>query len=502
MRYVFNRGESTAIKTVSDYITPKKINTWGTGDTILIFSPTGSGKSHFVKHTLRDYCAENKLRCLYLLSRIRTKEQFEKDLSDDDAITFATYQSLEAIESTQAVDYGEWDVVVADECHYFFADSSFNHRTDLSLDWILNQRKAIRVFMTATYNGILEDFERRGIPYIGYILESDNPKISSLQFFWSETQLDRLADQIISRGDKGIFFIQSAKKAYDLYAKYKNNGLFLCSKHNEKFGKYLDTALIDQMLANERFGCSLLITTQALDTGVTLKDRSLTTIVTDMTDPSIILQCAGRKRLVDEDDRLDLYVRARSNQQIAGVLKKQREYVDTIQDFLKNGSVNYNAKNERSNDSARLIFDDPEVEGEGTVFHKRINQLKYAQIQQNIKMYEDMLKLGECCYIKYVARLFGCEKYSILEDDQMLKNLTKYLDGVAGEPMLTKADREPLIERLNIRHNGRLCKTSKVLAAWLESSGLPYRLHEYRTHRKADDGERKSCRAWMIVKLA
>lgn len=500
MRYILDRGDDERIKTVSDYVTPQKVNQWEPGDTLLIFAPTGAGKSYFVKNTLRNYLVENGLKCLYLLSRAKTKEQFQKELPNDSVITFATYQTVEMLESSPNATTGEWDMIVADECHYFHSDSSFNHRTDISFEWILRQKAAIRVFMTATYDGFLEDLERRGVPYTAYVLDSPEPKISSLQFFWSDAQLDRLADQVILSGEKAVFFIQSAKKAYDLYSKYKNNGLFICSAYNKELSKHLDKTLIAALLENERFDCCLLITTTALDTGVNIKDRELTTIVTDVTDPTTIVQCVGRKRLIDKDERLDLIVRARSNQQIAGVLRKQREYAKTIYDFLEHGAVAYNANHDRSNDSARLVFDCPETDDKNSVFTKRVNWLKYAQIKNNIRTYETMLKMGNNGYIKYIAEMFGC-KYSVLEDVENNNELSEYLESLIGCPMLTKDDREPLIERLNIRRNGRLCKTSNVLTAWLESSDLPYRLHEYTTSRIMDGSKKKSYRAWEIVKL-
>lgn len=112
-----------------------------------------------------------------------------------------------------------------------------------------------------------------------------------------------------------------------------------------------------------------------------------------------------------------------------------------------------------------------------------------------------MLQLDGDGYISYVAKLLGCEEYTILEDDQRMQSLTEYLEGIAGYPMLTKADREPFIAMMDIRRDRKLCKTSGVLAAWLESSGLPFRLHEYRTNR-VTGGKRKSYRVWEVVKLA
>lgn len=501
MHYVLDRVESAEVKTVSDYVTPEKVNGWTPGDIILISAPTGGGKSHFVKHTLRDYFTKNGLKCLYLLPRTRIKDQFQQELPNDAAIRFETYQSIATKESyANGRSQGKYDVIVADESHFFFSDADYNHATDLAFEWIMKQCDAIRVFMSATNDVLMEGFEKWGIPYTGYILEADKNPINSLSFFWSENQFDKLAERIISSGEKGVFFIQSAEKAHKLYDKHKNNGLFLCSAYNKDYKKYMDEPLIDALLENERFDCTLLITTLALDCGVTLRDRNITTIITDVTDPVSIVQCCGRKRFIDENDRLDVYVLGRTNQQINGILKKQRERLGTIREFLKKGPINYNAKYERGNDDDRLIFDTPEMNGEKTTFSKRVNWLKYTKIQRDIKTYEEMLRLDGNGYVPYVARILGCEKYMIMEDNEKNLSLAKYLESIAGTPMLTKADKKPLIEQLNIRHDRKLCKTSKVLAAWLEDSDLPYRLLDYRTNRVID-GKRKSYRVWKIVKL-
>jgi len=502
MRYVLEHGESTEVETVSDFVTSAKVNGWEPGDIILISAPTGSGKSYFVKHTLQDHLIKNSLKCLYLLPRTRTKAQFQQELPNNAAIRFETYQAIATKECyAKGKNQEKYDVIVADESHYFFSDADYNHATDVAFEWVMEQRNAIRVFMSATNDTLIESFEKWGVPYRGYILEADKNPINSLSFFWHEEQLDKLAEQIISNGEKGVFFIQSAEKAHDLYNKYKDRGLFLCSAYNKDYRKYMDEVLIDALLEDEHFDCTLLITTLALDCGVTLRDRSITTIVTDVTDPVSIVQCCGRKRFIDENDRLDVYVLARTNQQINGILRKQRERLATIRDFFKKGSVDYNAKYQRGNDDDRLIFDSPETDGAKTTFSKRVNWLKYTKIQHDIKMYQNMLQLDDDGYIPYVARMLGCEEYTIMENDEHRQSLTEYLDGIAGTPMLTRADRKPLIEQLNIRRDRKLCKTSKVLAAWLESSGLPYRLHEYRTSRIVND-KRKDYRAWEVVKLA
>lgn len=500
MRYVWDRGEGGSVRTVSDYVTPEKVDGWEPGDIILISAPTGSGKSYFVKHTLRNYLIKNSLKCLYLLPRTRIKEQFQHELPNDASIRFETYQSI-ATKKSYGKGRGQekYDIVICDESHYFFSDADYNHATDIAFEWILEQSNAIRVLMSATNDVLIECFDKWRVPYIGYILEADKNPISSLKFFWSEEQLEKLAEQIISNEEKGVFFIQSAEKAHNLYTKYKDKGLFLCSAYNKDFKKYMDEALVDALLKNECFDCTLLITTMALDCGVTLRDRAIMTIVTDVADPVSIVQCCGRKRLTDENDRLNVYVLARTNQQISGILRKQQERLKVIGDFLKKGPAEYNAKYERGNDSDRLIFDDPKTDGEKTIFSKRVNQLKHIKIKRDIQMYKAMLQLDGDGYIPYVAKLLGCEEYSVLEDEQRKQSLAEYLDTITGKPMLDRESRKPFIERLDIRQNRRLCKDYDVLSTWMEKSGLPYRLVKYRTSRIIR-GKQKFFRAWEVVK--
>jgi len=485
---------------LSECIPPDEIETWHPGDIIMIVANTGSGKSHFVKNTLREYLQSRELKCLYLLSRVRTKEQFEAELPDDDAIVFMTYQTLEALSTKDSMS--QYDFIIADECHYFLDDSSFNNRTDISLDWILDQKSATRILMTATGDGIEEYLNEQRIMFTQYRLIGNFNQIRKLNFFWHEDQLPLLAEQIILSGNKGIFFIQSAAKAHSLYQEFKDDGMFLCSSHNKDYAKYMDDTAVANLLEATHFDCSILFATTALDTGTNIKDKSLTSIVIDVTEPVKIIQCLGRKRFVSDDDYVDVYIKGRSNMQLGGMIKKLQERAEIVHDFIKRGAISYNDANGRNNDSTGLIYDAPENrDSDNPLFWKRINKLKYAQIRQDIKTYRKMLSMGDYGYIKYIAQLLGKDEFEFLEDEREQQSLTEYLEKLVGNPLLTQAEKEPLIQILNVRQNRHLCKSFNTLSGWFEDSKLPYRLHKYSTSRMIN-GKKKNYTAWEIVKLS
>ncbi len=108
---------------------------------------------------------------LYLVNRKVLKEQLQKELADikneyllqgngmssiDRYITIDTYQQYEkmilrsgavfAVNSLQ-----KYSVLVCDESHYFFADSSFNTYTELSYDLLrVAFVNKLQIYMSAT----------------------------------------------------------------------------------------------------------------------------------------------------------------------------------------------------------------------------------------------------------------------------------------------------------------------------------------------------------------
>lgn len=155
----------------------------------MILANTGRGKSYFVKNNLRSILKKREQKCLYLLSRVRTKGQFEAELPEDETIKLMTYQAVESIKADPLSSLGSLDVIVADECHYFLSDSSFNSNTDIGFDWIMNQDKAIRIFMTATGDGVEEYLNSQLILYTQYKIDGNYNQIRNLNFFGMKISL-------------------------------------------------------------------------------------------------------------------------------------------------------------------------------------------------------------------------------------------------------------------------------------------------------------------------
>ena len=207
---------------VSDVITKNDIESWKPGEIITIRAKTGDGKSFFIKNKLYEYAKSQNEKILLLLHRENTISQFKNEIDRDgknDTIFVHSYQHFEQpLLYGRGANLADYKYIVVDEAHYFISDSAFNNRTDLSFEAIMNQNDSVRIFMSATIDDIQSYINvKKTTETINYELPQRYSHIKSLTFYGKDDMLDEFARQILERGEKAIFFINKARKAYELY---------------------------------------------------------------------------------------------------------------------------------------------------------------------------------------------------------------------------------------------------------------------------------------------
>lgn len=88
------------------------------------------------------------------------------------------------------------------------------------------------------------------------------------------------------------------------------------------------------------------------------------------------------------------------------------------------------------------------------------------------------------------------EKKHLVEVENKLKQM--YDDNVV---FLSREDREPFIEFINYREDGKLRKSIDKLNNYFEQSGLKYRIEQFSTSRVIDGKKKNFNSAWRIAKL-
>jgi len=512
---------------VTDVIKPDDVLRWQPNNNVLISSPMGAGKSFFCKNTLYDIAKKTSGKILMLIHRSNCVEQFKYEIEMDgkaDVIEVITYQSLEysKLHNTNKYDLSQYKFVVCDEFHYFFNDSSFNNKTAVSFKMIMNNKDSIHVFMSATGEHMSRYMKKyikdNGLAdAIEYEIPFDFSFIRELTFFHKDVTMEEFLKEGITKGDKGIFFVQSAEKAYKLYSKYKKQCVFNCSSNNAKYYEFVDKDKIKQILINQRFEEQFLITTSCFDAGINIIDTDVKHIVIDIVDIGSLIQCMGRKRIQNEEDKVSIYIKIINNQKLAGLKRSMEQKIEMADFYMQNGySVEkLIEKYPMQNDVNNILYDDLLQDENGDIipnsYTKVINEPMYFKKKEDIADYSLMLeKYGKFGYCKYLAATFGfydketgSYTYRMINEEYELEDYLKKMvkDDIV---LLQLRDRSELIKKINAKQNGRLLKKADTLNKILEEREVEYRIKEFSTTRYIQDsnGDKKKKvykTAWKIV---
>lgn len=511
--------------TVSDIIHYDDVSAWKKEEVIVIKAGTGKGKSYFIKNTLYQFAKDRNQRILYLVHRSAIAEQFMLEIDRDnknDIIDIRTYQSVESrirydgknpVKLIRDNIFEDYDYIVCDEFHYFCGDSGFNSYTDSSFINIFRYQRAIKICMSATpdeVNSVLKKFAKQiDLKIKQYDIESDYSNIERLFFYDNKEKPEEILSNIIP-GEKAIVFGE-VNEMYRLHTLFPDS-LFLCSKSNNVKDKgnlyqYVDEAAIKQMLINERFETQFLFTTTCFDAGANLRDRSITTIIVDVGDIGSLIQCVGRKRIIDKKDTYDLYIRRHTNGEINGWRTKVKKKIEMAQLLLTDHTEYVKQYGREPNLMAYTKLN----KGELVV---RLNRLRYYKALYDYELYTTMMEeYGEFGYCKYLAKYFGKYGYnkerkdydyyyriyndSIERLDEKLCCMCGYNESYTPIIMYTNQDRENLIKAVNCRNSkGKLIKNLKAINDRLKELQLSYEIEK--TCVYDDDGNR--CRSAWIVK--
>lgn len=447
---------------ISSLIKIEEVRNWSKGEVITISAQMGTGKSYFIKNSVYLVAKERNQKILFLVHRQRCKQQFYNELKEDkklDTIDIVTYQT---IENNKDFDFNKYSYIVCDEFHYFTSDSNFNYKTDMSLEKILGQTDKIRIFMSATGNLMKNYLKHRKLNTIDYEIKANFDWINSLNFFNKDETIEGIMDSVIEKNEKALVFIESSEKAYKLYKKYKKNSLFCCSKSNKKY-RYVDEDSIKDMLENEKFEEDLLITTTCLDAGINLIDDNIKTIICDVSDIGVLLQCLGRKRR-KENEKVNVYIKNINNNVLGGHQTKLKLAQNMIKDFNTVSIEEFTEKYSKSiNDFYNTLFYD-----EGSI--KKLNELMAFKLIEQFSLIRMMLgyegKKGYGYRNHLANNVFNME-YKTLEIYYEDIKLEEYLKNITGKQLI-KEEQKELISKIGLKDSrGRLQTSIGLLNNYL-----------------------------------
>ncbi|MGG1643677.1 DNA/RNA helicase [Paenibacillus sp. NRS-1782] len=505
---------------------------WKNGDIILISSGTASGKSFFIRNKLEELADQQNVNILLLVNRKNLYDQNKEAIEDSSRIKVELYQTIEnRLNNDEEYDFSPYTYIVCDESHYFTTDSGFNDNSDDSLQAILGLQSQIRIFMSATGHVLfsyIKDQYRRKLKQTGnkiwsYSIPRKFNQIASLSFYTDFYSIEKWIELKFNKADdKIIYFASSIQKAYELHLKY-DNSLFVCSKSsskNRKYLKHVDDDQVESMVKQNRFDCKYLFTTTVLDNGFDLKDEQIKLIVCDLFDVDTMLQCIGRKRFKNDQDKVHVVLLNRNNRNLNNYLNSVQMKLDEADAFIHGGVEEWKKLVGKFSRKSNYIIKN-NVSSDGKYISKKtVSRVKYLQAVATRDRIKAMLdsnretneyreatggKKESDAYMMYISNLLHKNRITVLEKMFDQEELCSYLDTIVGK-RIYKEGQKQVIEKFDIKdYRGRLQKDISQLQTYLQSNRSKYAIASFSDNRKKlEDGSNnphKGKRYWLISKF-
>lgn len=352
---------------------------------VFIEAPTGSGKTTFILDKLVDFAASEGKRILYLVNRDILKKQLDKKIDNlkielckpndnefnenlNKAIEVKLYQSIEAEcrANPQIIksDTCEYQYIVADECHYFLTDSVFNTYTQFSYEWIMakigytnlifisatieriktwiTERMNVKKIVSLDEVGGLRNVCGKSVAFVGiniyvieYLLENDYsfvvPKVLN-----SMQEIEVVIEN--EGGGKWLIFIDSIKEGEEIVKSLKKSGidaLFIDSFLKDH--DYNVQRTVKEISKIESFSEQVLVATAVLDNGVSINDMEVRNLIIKTDTREEFIQMLGRKRRLNNEKILNVYILKRSEGYFSQRLKNIQGQLEFM---IKHDSVN------------------------------------------------------------------------------------------------------------------------------------------------------------------
>ena len=316
---------------VSDFL-KYEVSQWTPGMNVFISCGTGTGKTTFAKNL----SMLTGGRTLILSNRVANLKQTRKGSNywksgiNPFADSCISYQKLESDPRLNVNWLNTFTHIVVDEAHYFVKDAGFNAKANISLAKIIGSN-CTKIFMSATIDGfqkvylqLMKDMNKFNIfNNIQYSMTKSKLHIASIEEIVHESQISEILRELYG---KTLIFVDSIEKGQKL--KRKLDSIYLVgmiTSESKESEEIKEKDLFDTLIEKEKFDTDILIATSVIDNGVNIKDENLKNIIIQNNDKDEIIQMIGRKRCLNMDDKVHIFLVSSSEQSLSRKIDSMEE---------------------------------------------------------------------------------------------------------------------------------------------------------------------------------
>lgn len=434
---------------ISEKISKEVIEHWQGNIKVLLNADCGTGKTSFVLNELYEYARERGWKILYLSNRNLLKKQIElKIVNKIDVFTLFNYQKKEydyrdipwedirQTELAHAINE-QYDMVVCDEAHYFFADSWAGTTSNVMLQAICHLLTIPVIFMTAT-PPILQRYVSFNDENIFTVKKP--PQVANAYYYSDDEAIERKIDSI-PVDEKIIYFGRKTDRLLELKEKYRDKCMFICAEQNKKFRNNVDVRKREYLIENGKFEPQILLATSALDNGINIDDPQVKHIICDYPDWITAKQCIGRKRFANSDDTMNLYIKIEPRT-YHGLLEEKKEKLKHLLNYQEMDITEFTT-------AYKALFHD-----EGFVFTDQYKDIGdkpflildsvYHKTEYDVEFLESIVGKRRTAFVEHLCAELGIsfETFRCLEDEFNYDDTLAKLKGLVDEKLWKDEQKE------------------------------------------------------------
>jgi hypothetical protein len=278
------------------------------------WSEPDSGKTTMIASQLIPLAEEQNKSILFLYPRSAIGNQLEHKFKSH-VIDFRTYQSVEQ-DLENGLIMNHYDFIVCDEAHYFVEDSDFNENTELSFDYINNERNSVKILLSGTPDP-LQYVEFKSPIIVMTTIDYSNHNVEIVFLTRSTKAIENEIRRNLEDNQQTLVFSSSATTAYEMSRSFlEHNPFFISSKGNKTFQDKNDEDIREKIITQEKTDRQVGFMTAAMNTGINFNEDIRNVVIIGTPSSVDIRQSVARVRKGQDNRKVRLYIQVPFGQAI------------------------------------------------------------------------------------------------------------------------------------------------------------------------------------------
>jgi hypothetical protein len=372
------------------------------------------------------------------------------------------------------------------------SDSSFNTRTELAFNFLNQNDKAVKIFMTATAEGLYY------LPWnneLEVLKEANfyNNQVKDLYRYEQNETVSSVVHSEIEEGKKVLVYHNSIDTTSDFNI---GNSKVLHSGNRENSLEF------KQIVENRQFECDVLNTTKLMTEATEIKDDSVETVVIHgISDIDTFVQATGRVR----NQKVNVYYKRISKKSILAKLRYLEKQLFYYDEFTRLGEIEFIKEYglDIINKQMKAFYLDTIID---SISHQQYPRLRVhttglAYLEYQAEMYSFMNAYGfEAFFDKYFPNIAYVDLEQLKKENYIqLDIIDNYIDKkIFREKQQELAD--VICNKYGLRaKNGSTKVGMKTINAFFEENNISFQIESKREESRQSENYKKTY--WTLKQI-